>query len=379
MRTPSAPLVGSGLNRSAPRRLRPVLLLLALSLTAPACNVPVFRYALERWTPALYEAVLFHRGSLLPTQKALVEELERSARDGALNLGLVAVDLADATRTNHLALWRGQTNAALPWLVLRPPEGAEAAPLWAGPFVVETIRALVQSPARAELARRLLQGQAAVWLLLEGGAPAEDNSVASLLETELSRLAREITLPEPAPDDPQMRANLPTAVRFSVLRLRRDDPAEQGFAKLLFGLVNDEELTRHAVAFPVFGRGRSLAAIPAREITPRLIREATAFLCGACSCEVKEMNPGKDLLLTANWDSIFDGPAPAASKPELPAAVLVSPSSPTQVVVTAEPASPPRKMRALVPRRVLLLALGLTGLLALLTGLLALRARARSR
>jgi hypothetical protein len=36
----------------------------ALSAPAVACNIPVFRYALERWRADSYEAVLFYRGRL---------------------------------------------------------------------------------------------------------------------------------------------------------------------------------------------------------------------------------------------------------------------------------------------------------------------------
>jgi hypothetical protein len=38
-----------------------------------------------------------------------------------------------------------------------------------------------------------------------------------------------------------------------------------------------------------------------------LIRELTEFLCGACSCQVKEQNPGFDLLLTTDWNRALFG------------------------------------------------------------------------
>jgi hypothetical protein len=45
-------------------------------------------------------------------------------------------------------------------------------------------------------------------------------------------------------------------------------------------------------------------------ITPDNIHESAAFLVGACSCEVKDLNPGFDLLLTANWDVLLFQEAP---------------------------------------------------------------------
>ena len=40
-----------------------------------ACNVPVFRYALEHWRSDPYQVVFFHRGELTPEQTA---EIQRS-------------------------------------------------------------------------------------------------------------------------------------------------------------------------------------------------------------------------------------------------------------------------------------------------------------
>ena len=48
------------------------------------------------------------------------------------------------------------------------------------------------------------------------------------------------------------------------------------------------------------------------------IDEACLFLLGACSCEVKRMNPGWDLLLNANWNESLQ----AIGFPELPPAEM---------------------------------------------------------
>jgi hypothetical protein len=37
------------------------------------------------------------------------------------------------------------------------------------------------------------------------------------------------------------------------------------------------------------------------------MREAAEFLNGPCSCELKELNPGMDLLITADWDRALRG------------------------------------------------------------------------
>jgi hypothetical protein len=59
------------------------------------------------------------------------------------------------------------------------------------------------------------------------------------------------------------------------------------------------------LVFPVFGRGRSLLPLVGAGITPENIRGSARFLAGACSCQVKEQNPGFDLLVAANWNELI--------------------------------------------------------------------------
>jgi len=57
----------------------------------------------------------------------------------------------------------------------------------------------------------------------------------------------------------------------------------------------------------MFGRGRALEVILANVAKPTLNEDLTSFLSGACSCQVKEQNPGFDLLLSVNWDGELHG------------------------------------------------------------------------
>ena len=45
-------------------------------------------------------------------------------------------------------------------------------------------------------------------------------------------------------------------------------------------------------------------ALVGRGINEENIEESCQFLVGACSCEVKSQNPGADLLVRANWESV---------------------------------------------------------------------------
>jgi len=63
------------------------------------------------------------------------------------------------------------------------------------------------------------------------------------------------------------------------------------------------------MAFPVFGRGRALYALVGDGINKETIGEACVFLATACTCMVKEQNPGTDLILAADWGEISDSTA----------------------------------------------------------------------
>jgi len=46
-----------------------------------------------------------------------------------------------------------------------------------------------------------------------------------------------------------------------------------------------------------------LGVWPGEKLSADLIEEATLFLTGACSCEVKNLNPGWDLLMNVDWET----------------------------------------------------------------------------
>ncbi len=77
-------------------------------------------------------------------------------------------------------------------------------------------------------------------------------------------------------------------------------PLRMLLIKLILGFEASEK--DEPLVAPVFGRGRALEVIPAKQLNASLIEDLTMFLCGACSCQVKERNPGFDLLLSTDWN-----------------------------------------------------------------------------
>ena len=55
--------------------------------------------------------------------------------------------------------------------------------------------------------------------------------------------------------------------------------------------------------FVVYGRGRALPPYIGKGIAYQNLVEVTNFVTSACSCTVKDQNPGVDLLMAFDWQS----------------------------------------------------------------------------
>jgi hypothetical protein len=271
----------------------------------------------------VFRVTVFHADALATNTQAVLNALKEASDNYAANFELTVSRLG------------APTNFPLPWVVVGYPAGSGiGAAAWQGPFTPDAGRLLLDSPARRELVRRLAGGDSVVWVLLDG-----DRASAALLDAELPRLAAETVLPEVDPDDPRTEGNTELKVAFSVLPVSHRNPAEAAFVSMLVNVDPDLAKETGPVAFPFFGRGRMLTGFYGKALNPANIAETSQYLCGACSCEIKEQNPGVDMLLAADWESavaervVKDPPLPplvslaalaeAAQPPEpvLPAAV----------------------------------------------------------
>jgi hypothetical protein len=310
-----------------PHCLRLLLIMLAVLIPpAPlaACNIPVFRYALERWRSThdeeRYQILVFHHGQLAGEDAEALAALRAACegRHALANAEVQTVDLAGPVEESLRKPWQMQSEAKLPWMVLRYPESeGQRKTIWAGPLRKDRVQGLLDSPARRDIAGRLMQGEAVVWVLLESGDEQRDQAAARTLETELRRLEKSLRLPDPAGDNSvQLLSRLPLRLAFSIRRVRRTDPAEAVLIDMLRHSDDDLAESVEPMVFPVFGRGRALDGIIGKGINADTIEDAARFLCGACSCLVKRLNPGVDLLIAAGWESIIeDGGAAETSPP----------------------------------------------------------------
>lgn len=275
-------------------RILPALILAGpWAMTCRACDVPVFRYALERWTPSVYELnVLVPQGgpandtqpvnslqSLLDSANCAL----RSVGSGASGSGAVIPPMELAYRD-----WQGRKIT-----------------IWSGQTSVENVEKLVDSPARREIAGKLLGGATAVWVFLECEDRTKNTAALRRLETALDQIERSLILPESVA---RLKESMTGELRvdFPVVKIQGSSETEKILVDMLIRSEPDLESYRtEPMAFPVFGRGRVLYALAGDGIDSVNAAGACAFLAGPCACEIKDSNPGMDLLMRAGWASGF--------------------------------------------------------------------------
>ena len=282
-----------------------------------ACQVPVFRFALERWEADSYTLaiVLGSQGKLSAEEEEVVAFLQSK---GSVDAPAPNVKV----RINSENVGEG-SGASM--ILTYPPRlaGADIPPIWSGALTMENALVLVDSPARREIVDRLLKGKSAVWVMVESGDERKDEAAAAQIGKAFLKAESELKIPdgvltvEEAQEDSDdvLRSSIPLRIDFSLLRISRDDPAESIFLEMLLHMEDDlGEFQNEPMVFPVFGRGRALEPLIGRGINSENVYEHASYFCGACSCEIKNQNPGVDLLIAANWEAAIAGSEVAVGK-----------------------------------------------------------------
>ncbi len=311
MRVPRVP--GISVSRFGWSSLLTLLLLIGFGWNGAvqACEVPVFRYALERWQVTPCRITVFHRGALAAEQSRLVEALGQSNLFSVETCDLSAsTNGPSAAPADLLELWsRLPQPPALPAVTLSCWGGRSfmAQATWTRPLNPETIGTLKKLPAHREVARRLLSGDSAVWVLLSCPDAAKNTAAKKMLGEVLQEQEKTLKLPhEQDPNDTTystpVNGSIPLKIYFSVLEV----PGQSAEADLIRCAVRtittNAITTTEPVAIPVFGRGLALDAFSGLVLDPEIVREVCSFLCGACSCSIKDMKPGISLFIPLDWD-----------------------------------------------------------------------------
>jgi hypothetical protein len=317
------------------------------SMLLDACQVPVFRYALERWAADAYGLAVFHNGPLSKEQQDIVAGVGYD-----VNLEVFTIDTGKMTapqriRFGEVKVEKGQTLARL-YYPLESRQGDEA--LWEGALTRKALARIVDSPARRKIAKDILAGESAVWVILKSGDPKSDSRVEQDLNKHLKAISQWLEIPEGVAGPGEfervasgevamedvLRSTIPLKISFSALSINKDDPDEAIFIKMLTAFVPDliEEYPGQPLVFPVFGRGRTLDGIAEEMLSDDLMASAGSYICGACSCEVKRENPGIDLVMSVEWDEAIEGSAVVVDK------LLPPLEGVGDLVVAATPISP---------------------------------------
>ncbi|MCB1204427.1 MAG: hypothetical protein KDN18_09220 [Verrucomicrobiae bacterium] len=304
-----------------PSRLRAGLFLSVILATgvASACTIPVFRYALDRWEADPFRLVVPEKWA---TDRDMVKLLVPLRGNGTANL--VVEESKDP------GLGRAK------WLF--PHDDVV---LWEGALDEASLATLLDSPVRRELIRRILAGDSVVWVV---AATEGDREKVEHIASRLSFLEQVAELPAQNPDDPdsQLGPGPELRLKFSVLPLSLDDPAERLFARMLAGPPHADFVEKGTpFASPVFGRGRVLGAWALEELDDLMVEDTSLFLTGRCSCRVKNENPGWDLLLNVDWEGALEAVSADREADSEISSAAVAPSemeaSPVETVVIAPP------------------------------------------
>ena len=276
-------------------------LLLTLTTIASdvcACTIPVFRYALDRWETDKFELILPPDTTANPDLSDLLRPLRAN---GTANLAITtAKDPSITSPQLRTARLGGQT-------------------IWSGDLNAATLSQILDSPARQQLLSRILAGESVIWVIAHGDTP-EDLAEAERIEKRLRFLEQVAALPIQDPNDPdsQLGPGPALLLKFTTLRLNRNDPAEALLLKMLAGPSGDIDPTKTSFASAIFGRGRVLGSWALDSLDDASLEEASMFLIGRCSCRVKDQNPGWDILMNTDWTQALAQASPKKETPPTP-------------------------------------------------------------
>ncbi len=273
--------------------MKSIFLSLFISAHVFACSVPVFRYGLERWRPDPYIIELYYNNSHTNELTKVLKTLR------ALDNGFSFI------------VKKIKTSNDFPRINLRYPHNTGIRTnVWAGPMTVGNIKEILDSPTRREIARRIVSGDSAVFLLLKGDNEKKNKKTAETLSKNLPVIENQIKLPHERSDIPEEDLEIydtNVVFKLSMLQLSKTNSKDEIFINMLTRIIPAAVLTNSfPVVYPIFARGRMLVAMPSKDVKKRNLENLCEYIAGECSCEIKGQNPGMDLLFSVDWDSLIE-------------------------------------------------------------------------
>ncbi len=309
------------------RKLQTLVLFTIISAgVSLACVTPVFRYALERWEADPYRLMVFTDGALDAEQQQTVKAFQNYEQYGYRNPPLIVeqVDVSAATNLSAKVWTQISTHRSAPCVALLYPSiMREDSVVWVDELTTPALHRIVMSPARLETATRLLAGDAAVWLMIQGDDPQTNRVVRALLDKTLKEIEETTVLNDAFIQQVKEAGEEVPTLRFSVLEVNPNDPREAVLMAMLTRLSPEAAVHSGPIVIPVFGQGRASVIMTDEFIDGSYIEQIADFFTGQCSCEVKDMNPGFDLLIPIDWvggitkEYVFDSELPPLTTPSI--------------------------------------------------------------
>jgi hypothetical protein len=278
-----------------------------------ACDTPVYRYAMYRWQPAPYEIYYFHEDAIAAEAAQLNQRIEAAAasEQTPANLMILPVSLKDDPELKRVPpdvkkAWLAQEKPVAPAYMVVTPYGV---PLHVGALDEATVTSLIDSPARADIGKQLEAGKACVLLLMttsDAAANAEAEKAATTLIQDVQEGKVELYSAPAMFGDPAAGDEEKPKVEIGFLKIDRHDAKEKWLVESLLSMEPDLKDPKHSdkpKVFGIFGRGRALPPFVGPGITRDNLLQCVDFVTGACSCTVKDQNPGMDLLIAKDWDA----------------------------------------------------------------------------
>ncbi len=278
-------------------KIKLILLTILLAIgnlhAVKACTVPLFKYALDRWEPEYYRlTIITDRGF----SKQQIESCEIILEKNYTNLFLLTNSFANIPEKVKPQLSKGD-NA---FIEFAPKLKADKI-LWHGKLTPKKLTGLITSLISKQLVSHLIKNESAVWLFIPAKQAAQQQLNAQklqLLKTTLHKAEKQLKLPE---------AGRNLTIAFPIIIVNSDILSNSLlFDTLKILLPQDVVFGDTPLTIPIIGRGRALFALFGNRFSEKSILDLSKYIIGACACEVKVMNPGIDLLLSANWDKEFD-------------------------------------------------------------------------
>ena len=286
--------------------LRSCLLMLVFGVSvAQACSLPVFRYALENWE-ADEHVLMLPRG----TSDAEIKWWNDFLKNGDFNYEVSKIANDDMPAGLYFPKGFG------PWITYdafkeKGQQNLDSA------FVSKQW----ESASSKKVIDGIIRGDSVIFLFSGGDAKARQ-AAEEKMRPRIKTLLEYVELADDvvdswknfhAPPDEfyspprgHVASPIPLGMAISFVHLNEYEALAKQVETIFLAEDLEEQGQENGVRVTVvFGRGRAIPVGHIDDIDKHVIDDVIYFVTGACSCKIKEENPGHDLMLPIYWDDVI--------------------------------------------------------------------------